>query len=127
MGRRQLMTLESTQERLSIACMPLRSLYEASSSTVLLMLSRQTGTQNLSLGFFAKAHGLTPAEHNVLKGLCEGMPVSDIAAVNQVAESTVRTQIRSLREKTNVTSIRQLVQQVAALPPVVPTSLRHPG
>ena len=125
-GRRQLMTLDSPQERLSVACMPLRSLFEAASSTVLMMLARQTGTQNLSLGFFAKAHGLTPAEHHVLKGLCDGMTVAEIASAHQVAVSTVRTQIRSLREKTRVTSIRQLVQQVSALPPLVP-SLRHPG
>ena len=40
-----------------------------------------------------------------------------------MAESTIRTQIRSLREKTQCHSIRLLVQQVAALPPVVPVSL----
>jgi len=63
----------------------------------------------------------------VLRALCDGMDVQEVAAHNGVSESTVRTQVRSLREKTQSTSIRQLVQQVAALPPVVPISLALPA
>jgi DNA-binding NarL/FixJ family response regulator len=59
----------------------------------------------------------------VLKALCDGMDVHDIALAKRVSECTVRTHLRSLREKTGVASIRLLVQRVAALPPVVPLAL----
>jgi DNA-binding NarL/FixJ family response regulator len=87
------------------------------------MLARQRGTQNLAVTFFARSHGLTPAEESVLRALCEGQQVDDIAAAHGVCVSTVRTQIRSLREKTGAASIRVLVQRLASLPPVVPVSL----
>jgi hypothetical protein len=43
-----------------------------------------------------------------------------------VALSTVRTQIGSIRTKTGAGSIRDLVRQVALLPPLV-GALRGPG
>ncbi|MCB2070122.1 MAG: helix-turn-helix transcriptional regulator, partial [Ottowia sp.] len=81
---------------------------------------RQRVGQSLALPMFARVHGLTPTEESVLRGLCEGMEVDEIAAEHGVAESTVRTQVRSLRDKTGAGGIRQLVQRVMALPPVVP-------
>ena len=58
-----------------------------------------------------------------LRALCDGNDIQGIATAHGVCESTVRTQVRALRGKTNTHSIRLLVQQVAALPPVVPVSL----
>jgi DNA-binding CsgD family transcriptional regulator len=126
-GRRQMLTLRNGGKTLSVACVPLSEPFEGQQGSVLLMLARQTGTQNLAVTFFAQTHGLTPAEEGVLRALCDGMDVQEVAAHNGVSESTVRTQVRSLREKTQSTSIRQLVQQVAALPPVVPISLALPA
>lgn len=123
-GRRQLVTLESAQaEQLSVACLPLRSPFESDVPPVLLMLSKRA-KHNLNVSLYAKNHGLSAAEENVLRGLCEGYSVQGIAERHGVAESTVRTQIRAVREKTRLPSIRLLVQQVASLPPVVP-ALRH--
>jgi DNA-binding CsgD family transcriptional regulator len=125
-GRRQLIVLHNGDETLHVACVPLFHAFEEGSGSVLLMLGRQTGTQNLALTFFARSHGLTPSEEAVLKGLCDGLDVHEIAAAKGVSEYTVRTHVRSLRDKTGVNSIRGLIQRVAALPPVVPLSLSLP-
>lgn len=122
-GRRQMLTLRNGDISLPIACVPLFQPFEGECSSVLVMLARQAGTQNLNVTFFSRSHGLTPAEEGVLKALCDGLEVTEIAAANGVSECTVRTQVRSLRDKTGINSIRLLVQRVAALPPVVPMSL----
>ena len=122
-GRRQMLTLRHGSESLSLACVPLFQPFEGACASVLLMLGRQTDTANLALGFFARNHKLTSAEEGVLRALCSGQQIMDIALVNGVAESTIRAQVRALRDKTQCNSIRLLVQLVAALPPVVPVSL----
>jgi DNA-binding CsgD family transcriptional regulator len=123
-GRRQMLSLGCGDECLSVACVPLLPPDEGASAAVLLMLARRADTGNLALAFFARAHRLTPAEEAVLRGLCDGLAVQDIAQAKGVCESTLRTQVRALREKTQARSIRQLVQRVAALPPVVQSALR---
>ena len=123
-GRRQMLCLRHGKDSLSVACVPLFQPYEGESASVLLMLARRTGSKNLALSFFAREHRLSPTEEAVLRALCDGLDVNDIAAAHGVCESTLRTQVRSLRDKTNSSSIRQLVQRVAALPPVVPCGLR---
>lgn len=123
-GRRQMLSLRHGAERLSVACVPLFQPYEGESASVLLMLARRAGAQNLAVSFFSREHRLSPTEEAVLRSLCDGLDVQDIATAHGVCESTVRTQVRSLRDKTDSGSIRQLVQRVAALPPVVPCGLR---
>jgi DNA-binding NarL/FixJ family response regulator len=122
-GRRQMLALHSGDATLHVACVPLLQSFDGESGAVLLMLSRQTDTQNLNLAFFSRAHGITPAEETVLKALCRGLDVRKIAAANGVTEYTVRTQVRSLRDKTGINSMRLLVQRVASLPPLVPMCL----
>ena len=73
----------------------------------------------LSVEHFARVHNLTHAEGMVLTALCNGDEPSAIARQFGVAVSTVRTQIASVRQKTQATSIRDLVRQVAMLPPIV--------
>lgn len=123
-GRRHMHTLKYGDDGLSIAFVPLTHPYADAPGDVLLMLSRILCTQGLALSFFSREHKLTPAEEDVLRGLCKGMDVSEIAQAHGVAESTIRTQVRSLRDKTRHDSIRALLQTVFALPPVVP-ALRH--
>ena len=123
-GRRQMLSLRHGKDTLAVACVPLFQPYEGESASVLLMLARRTGTKNLALSFFAREHRLSPTEEAVLRALCDGLDVQEIAHAHGVCESTLRTQVRSLRDKTDSSSIRQLVQRVAALPPVVPCGLR---
>jgi DNA-binding CsgD family transcriptional regulator len=123
LGRRQLIVLRNGADQLHVACVPLFHSFDDTRGAVLLMLGRQAGTQNLAVTFFSRSHGLTPTEEVVLKSLCDGLDVHEIAAAKGVSEYTVRTHVRSLRDKTGINSIRGLIQRVAALPPVVPLSL----
>jgi DNA-binding NarL/FixJ family response regulator len=118
-----MIVLRNGAESLHVACVPLFHAFEEGTGSVLLMLGRQSETQNLAVGFFSRSHGLTPTEEVVLKSLCDGLEVHEIATAKGVSEYTVRTHVRSLRDKTGINSIRGLIQRVAALPPVVPLSL----
>lgn len=125
-GRRKLVYLSHGEHTMPVAVIPLVHALEDGPASVLVVLARQRVGDNLALHLFAREHNLTPAEETVLRALCDGAEVDEIAAQNGVAESTVRTQVRSLRDKTGAHGIRQLVQRVLALPPVVP-ALRAEG
>lgn len=87
------------------------------------MFSKRQVCEALSVEAFARGHGLTGAETQVLKALSDGTTPHEAAQMLGVRLSTVRTQIGSIRAKTGAPSIRALVQQVACLPPLV-TALR---
>ena len=80
--------------------------------------SAQLGEQ-LSVHGFARSVNLTPAATRVLELLCSGVRPTAIARQQNVAVSTVRTQIGSIRAKTGAGNISELVRQVAVLPPLV--------
>lgn len=86
---------------------------------VLLMMSRHTIYSELSVLGFARDHGLSNAEGHVLIGLCQGHAPAEIAVRQGVALTTVRTQIANIRIKTHSVSIRDVVQRVAQLPPML--------
>jgi DNA-binding CsgD family transcriptional regulator len=85
----------------------------------LLVLGKRQVCGALSAQGFARSQGLSPGEAQVLSSLCEGIRPADIARRNGVAISTVRTQIANIRQKTGADSIRDLIHQVAVLPPLV--------
>jgi DNA-binding CsgD family transcriptional regulator len=121
LGRRHMLMLREGGDVLPVTCVPLMPT-EGSATPVLLMLARQSATRNLNVGFFSRTHGLTAAEESILRHLCEGLQVKEIARVKGITPSTVRTHLRSLREKTGLRHIRLLAQRVAMLPPMLPTS-----
>lgn len=125
-GRRHMLMLRDGGDVLPVTCVPLIPT-EGSATPVLLMLARQSATRNLNVGFFSRTHGLTAAEESVLRHLCEGLQVKEIARVKGITPSTVRTHLRSLREKTGLRHIRLLAQRVAMLPPMLPTNPTLPG
>lgn len=86
---------------------------------VLLIACRPALCAPLSLRFFAQAHGLTRTEEGVLADLVQGREVEDIAHQRQMAVSTARSHVKQLRLKTRSTSMRELLNKVAVLPPVV--------
>ena len=86
---------------------------------VLVTFGKRHFGDNLALQCYALARKLTHGEHGVLQGLCAGLSAEDIARQNGVCLSTVRSQISHIRAKTGATSVRQLVQRVAALPPMM--------
>ena len=119
-GQRRLLQLKQGDHELAMAFVPLNHPLEFDAPTVLVLLSRKNACDNLALRMFARSQNLSPSEEAVLLALCRGSSIPEIAADHKVAESTVRSQIKALREKTGCGSIRALMQRVHSLPPVVP-------
>ncbi len=119
-GQRRLVLLNKGERELAMTFTPLSHPLEADQPTVLVMLSRQGTCDNLAVRMFARTIGLSPSEEAVLMGLCRGLEIPDIAAEHGVASSTIRSQIKTLREKAGSSSIRRLLQRINSLPPVVP-------
>lgn len=119
-GRRRLLTLATADGECPVALIPLADagLPSDGPPMCLMLMGKRQACEWLSLTFFSQAHGLTPAEASVLRALCGGQPPKNIARDLGVAVSTVRTQIGSVRSKTQTHSIRELVQRIAALPPI---------
>lgn len=124
-GLRKLMTVGEGAQRAGIAIVPLLATpgsHAAAAPTVpatLLVLGRREVCGGLSVQGFAREYRLSPSEAQVLNGLCEGCSPNEIAERHGVKIATVRTQIANIRAKTGADSIRDLVQQVAVLPPMV--------
>jgi DNA-binding CsgD family transcriptional regulator len=119
-GQRRLVLLNKGERELSLTFTPLSHPLEADSPTVLVMLSRQSACDNLAVRMFARTIGLSPSEEAVLLGLCRGLEIPEIASEHGVASSTIRSEIKTLREKAGSPSIRRLLQRINSLPPVVP-------
>lgn len=119
-GQRRLLLMREGDRDLSMVFTPLSHPLEDDSPTVLVMLSRQNACDNLAVRMFARSLGLSPTEELVMLALCRGLDVQEIATENGVAVSTVRSQVKTLREKAGAPSVRRLLQRVNSLPPVVP-------
>lgn len=125
-GRRSLVNLPTAGGwTLSVAVVPLRSDGPAQQPTIGLFLSRASVCDTLMLCFFARTHGLTTSEEQVLAILCQGYSAPQVAVQLKVAVSTVRSHVRSLCAKTQSNGVRTLVGRVAVLPPLGP-ALHHP-
>lgn len=125
-GLRRLLTLGEGEHRVSVSVVPLPCASAepangaaAEGQTTLLVLGKRQMCAQLSVQGFARSMSLTPTETRVLELLCNGVRPTEIATRQGVAVSTVRTQIGSIRGKTSAASIRELVRQVALLPPLV--------
>jgi DNA-binding CsgD family transcriptional regulator len=126
-GRRSLIALRApSKARLSIAVVPLRGERPSGGGTVALFFSRASVVDAVMLCFFARTHGLTPSEEQVLSILCQGYSAPEIAEQLNVAVSTVRSHVRSLCAKTHCNGVRALVGQVAVLPPIGAAPLQDP-
>jgi DNA-binding CsgD family transcriptional regulator len=122
-GLRRLVTLGQGEQRITLAVVPLAgtgaSAADDKEPLTLLVFGKRHVCPALSAHWFARSHGLTPAETRVLAALCDGQAPSVIAKAQSVAMSTVRSQIGAIRAKTGAAGIRALVRQVAVLPPLV--------
>lgn len=116
-GRRRLLMLGDGQA-LPVAAVPLNEGTREDDVMVLLVLGKRKACPGLTVDFFAHTHGLTSAEARVLQALCGGLRPKEVARQFDVAVSTVRTQISSIRHKTQTVSIRDLVERVSTLPPI---------
>ncbi len=122
-GLRRLVTLGVGAQRVSVSVVPLpesaAERAQGKGPLTLLVLGKRQVCEQLSVHGFARSLNLTPAETRVLELLCAGVRPTAIALQQNVAVSTVRTQIGSIRAKTGASSISELVRQVAVLPPLV--------
>lgn len=128
-GLRKLLTVGEGEQRAGIAIVPLAAPAGADSEpnapATLVVLGRREVCGNLSVQGFAREHHLSQCEEQVLAALCEGRRPNDIAGRHGVKIATVRTQIANIRAKTGSDSIRDLVQRVSVLPPMVGTLRRQ--
>lgn len=118
-GLRRLLTLGSGEDRASLAVVPLELAPGLPSGATLLLLGRREACQRLSIEWFARTHGLTPAESRVLEALARGDEPREIAQAFDVGLATVRTQIGCIRAKVGAQSIRDLLRMVGTLPPML--------
>ena len=118
-GLRRLVRLGEGTQRTNVAVVPLDLAPGVPSGACLLLLSRREACTRLSVQWFARAYALTPAEARVLEALVEGRDPRDIASDFDVGLATVRTQLGSIRAKVGVASLRELLQLLATLPPML--------
>jgi len=118
-GLRRLLHFADGSGAVDVAVVPVGPPDGTQASAALLTLGRRQEGRTLAVQCFARSQGLTTAETAVLGMLCTGCEPLEIATQQQVAISTVRTQISSIRAKTGASSIRELIHQVASLPPMV--------
>jgi DNA-binding CsgD family transcriptional regulator len=113
-GLRRLLTLGEGAQQVSASVVPL-----AAPGGTLVILGKRQVSAELAVQGFARLHGLTGGEARVLAALCGGLRPAEVASAHGVALSTVRSQIGSIRLKTGAASIRDLLAQVARLPPLM--------
>jgi DNA-binding CsgD family transcriptional regulator len=116
---RKLITMGEPGLQVSVSVVPLDRLSNGGRNATLVILGKRKVGASLAVESFARSHRLTAGETRVLTALCGGARPGDIAALHGVALCTVRSQIGSIRLKTGATSIRELVRQVAVLPPLM--------
>jgi DNA-binding CsgD family transcriptional regulator len=118
-GLRRLVSARHDGVQTCVAVVPVGG-DEPGGPVALLVFGKRHANETLSVDFYARTHGLTGAELNVLKSMCAGLKPKEIARRQGVAISTVRSHICSIRVKTQTGSIRELLGRVAVLPPITP-------
>jgi DNA-binding CsgD family transcriptional regulator len=132
--RRRMVPLWANGTSLMATVLPLG---QASQACALVLLSRRQVATDIMVALFGKVHDLTAAECCVLLGLVNGKRLADMALERKVQMSTLRAQVASLRAKTGVSRVEDLILMVAAMPPmtsalrcqalsVAPASSRQP-
>lgn len=122
-GKRSLLKLTASGADLMLAVIPLNRQMGAPCERIALFLSRPGVCDSGVFGSFARSHGLTHTEEQVLASLCRCLSTPEIALQMKVAVSTVRSHVRSLCIKTASSGVRELVNRVAILPPIAPLPL----
>jgi DNA-binding CsgD family transcriptional regulator len=124
---RSIVELDPEGETLSLAFVPLAVLRAtAAVDAVLIICSRRSNCETLTVQMFARAKRLTPAEQAVLTQLCAGRGAQEIACEQGIRVSTVRTHIKNVRQKTGRGSVREIVRELSRMPQIV-SSLRLVG
>lgn len=124
-GKRSLIRLATEGVAFTLAVVPLQRQPGTPCERMALVLSRLGVSESGVFSAFARSHGLTQTEEQVLVFLCRCLSTPEIAVQMKVAVSTVRSHVRSLCAKTASSGVRELVNRVAILPPIAPLPLGH--
>jgi DNA-binding CsgD family transcriptional regulator len=119
-GLRSLIELSAGGAACTLALVPLGHQAGRRCERIAVFLSRAGVCESGVFGAFARSHGLTRTEEQVLVFLCRCLSTPQIARQMSVAVSTVRSHVRSLCLKTASSGVRALVNRVAILPPLGP-------
>jgi DNA-binding CsgD family transcriptional regulator len=122
-GRWSLVQVGDGDDRTMLAVMPLWPHSAGTEAPALVMFSLRSASKALAIQFFAQSNGLTPAEARVLRALSDGLSPREIAERHKVGMATVRTQLGSIRNKTDARSVTDLVRTLGCLPPIMPAAL----
>lgn len=115
-GKRAMLTLAGP-EQLMLAVIPLGSTL-GGAAPVLLVLGGRGVCSELGLEMLGQTYRLSAAERRVMNALVERVAPRDIAERHGVALSTVRSQIKSIRDKLGVANIEGIFVRAAQVPPV---------
>jgi len=85
---------------------------------LVIIIGKKLPCEPLTLRRFSGTYKITAAEQRVVAQLMKGLAPCKIALNNDVAETTVRTQIKSVLAKTGISSMRDLLLRLSRLPPV---------
>jgi DNA-binding CsgD family transcriptional regulator len=122
-GKRGLIKLAGEGVDFTLALVPLQRQAGIPCDRIALVLSRVGVSESGVFGAFARNHGLTHTEEQVLVFLCRCLSTPEIAIQMKVAVSTVRSHVRSMCAKTASSGVRELINRVAILPPIAPSLL----
>ncbi len=116
-GRRSMVRLTRPGDQLLVSVLPL-ACRDGGPGQVLVVLGRREACSELGIEMLAGSYGLTLAERRVLGALMREARPREIAREHDVALSTVRTQISSIRAKLGARSVEGLLLRAAQVPPV---------
>jgi len=119
-GRWSMLRLGADPMPLTIAVLPLVGVAREGEPLVLMLFGLRHCAESVALQLYGRACRLTPAETRVLRGLADGLAPQEIAERDSVLLSTVRSHIRSIREKTGTRSITELTHTLVGLPAIMP-------
>lgn len=105
-----------------LAVAPLSPTASASDQPVLVVFGQRSPCKALAMQFYAQSCGMTSAETRVLRALGDGLSPREIADQHEVALSTVRTQLGSIRSKAGACNLRELIRILGCLPPIMPAT-----
>jgi DNA-binding CsgD family transcriptional regulator len=114
---RGLVTLGAATGPMVVALVPLAV---AGHTYALATLGRAELCGPAAVALFAKQHGLTGPEGQVLAALCRGQRTAAIARQQQLPSASVTALFEAIRAKVGCTDQRALLQQMACLPTLSP-------
>ena len=117
-GLRRFIGIGDHSRRTWVSIVPLQRNLEFPCA-ILVVLGKAPGSESLAIAGFARINRLTAAETAVFAELCNGKTPKDIARELRVAIATVRTHVLRIRTKTGASSVRAILAEVAAFPPLI--------